>query len=249
MQEPGKNEGEGGMAGTAEQWRGVSRLSVGVSRMKTDLKRDRNEAKVLPGCSEGSKEGAFPASLEALAHGAGTPWTSWPPLSKPRALKDGYLISYPREGVPAMSTKTSPPQRVSVRTRQRSVSCRQARSDGDRRHDQAAEPPTAGIESNTQSSPARCSPLHEFPLSKEDRWIDHIDALHFKVEQLKALVHAMHCVAYCEDEFFIMNKKAEDPASLEQVLPLSLLGQRLCDEVAAHVHAVYRHERVHAQDE
>lgn len=84
-----------------------------------------------------------------------------------------------------------------------------------------------------------CITLQTF-LKREAHWVDHVDALNFKVEQLKALANAMHAVAYSNFDFFLMKKKLDEPASLEQLLPLSFLSQRLCDEIDAHVNALHR---------
>ncbi len=75
-----------------------------------------------------------------------------------------------------------------------------------------------------------------------DRWIDHIDQLQAKVPHLRALANAMYCVAYLQGESFLSYKKTiDEPAAVEELEPLSLLSQRLCDEVEAHIEALYRY--------
>lgn len=83
--------------------------------------------------------------------------------------------------------------------------------------------------------------MEQTAAASEDRWIDHIDQLHNKIPQLKALANAMYCVAYLEGGSFRDYKKtSNEPAVVEELEPLSLLSQRLCDEVEAHPEALYR---------
>lgn len=90
------------------------------------------------------------------------------------------------------------------------------------------------------------------PAPSTSAWsdMDNISALGFKVEQLRALANAMYCVAYIDGDdgirnYFDHRRDSSQSDAVETVAPLSLLSQRLCDEVEAHVHALSDALRAH----
>lgn len=96
------------------------------------------------------------------------------------------------------------------------------RSDGDLRHDQAAEPSTAGIESNCPEA----QPLWawaEDP-THEDDWDGYYEKLARVIQQARALAFAHHAlVSYCSETIGLPEEQAHSEA-------LSDLGVRTCDE-------------------
>jgi hypothetical protein len=81
----------------------------------------------------------------------------------------------------------------------------------------------------------------------DSNWLDMDDAsaLDFKIEQLRALANAMYCVSYLEGHrghnYFAHSEYINEPFAVEVLAPLSLLSQRLCDEVEYHIASV-RHQ-------
>lgn len=97
---------------------------------------------------------------------------------------------------------------------------------------------------SSSSAKARQMPKPELK-DFDSSWLEmgDLDALIFRVEQLRALANAMYCVAYIDEdprvrEYLNHGRYSDHPHAVETLAPLSLLSQRLCDEVDYHIHAL-----------
>lgn len=136
-----------------------------------------------------------------------------------------------------MSLTKSPLRSVSAQTRRRSTHDKAAGSDGDLRHDQAAEPSTGGIESNATSEEElrlRLNkkdieghklvwPCWDYPEDPDD-WDYAYERLASVIQHARAIAAAQHALAYWYNEGLGWNGTPPDSANLAEV------GVKTCDE-------------------
>lgn len=113
---------------------------------------------------------------------------------------------------------------------------------------QASQPSSVRIEPESQTTPTTERE------TAQPSWLAHhqqeaIDDLAFQIPQLRALANAMYCVAAMEGRHFFYNNSSNESQADQEIAPLSLLSQRLCDEVEQHVYSLTQRLQTYKEQE